>query len=198
VASDSRIPLDDGREVAAKTGTHQLGDTGENSAAWTVGYTPSISSAVWVGDPANSAIKDENGNDIFGRGVPGAIWQQFMDSYLAGTPKETFPPFKPIAGKAGPAADQIAPPTKNREVTAPTRTVEPTPTPTPEPEPTQEPEPTEETRQPERCTLFSCDTPTEPPGDSGGGGGSDQPPGGGGGFPGTGGGDSNNGRSRGF
>ncbi|MDQ3904218.1 MAG: penicillin-binding protein [Actinomycetota bacterium] len=96
VARSSQIPLTGGRQVAAKTGTHQLGDTGHNSAAWTIGYTPSISTAVWVGDPANSAIKNANGADIFGRGLPGAIWQRFMNSSLQGTPREVFPPLERI------------------------------------------------------------------------------------------------------
>ncbi|MBV9650899.1 MAG: penicillin-binding protein [Pseudonocardiales bacterium] len=96
VARSSQIPLAGGRQVAAKTGTSQLGDTGRNSAAWMVGYTPSISTAVWVGDPANSAIKNANGADIFGRGLPGEIWQRFMNAYLQGTRMERFPPFTVI------------------------------------------------------------------------------------------------------
>jgi membrane peptidoglycan carboxypeptidase len=92
VARSSQIPLASGRQVAAKTGTSQLGNTGHNSTAWTVGYTPSISTAVWVGDPTNSAIKSTNGADIFGRGLPGEIWQRFMNSYLQGTRMEVFPP----------------------------------------------------------------------------------------------------------
>ena len=38
-----------GRPSAAKTGTTQLGDTTANKDAWMVGYTPSLSTAVWVG-----------------------------------------------------------------------------------------------------------------------------------------------------
>ena len=38
----------DGRR-AAKTGTTQLGDTDANKDAWMVGFTPSLSTAVWVG-----------------------------------------------------------------------------------------------------------------------------------------------------
>jgi membrane peptidoglycan carboxypeptidase len=103
--------------VAAKTGTHQRGDTGSNSAAWTVGYTPSISTAIWVGDPANSAIKDESGGDIFGRGLPGSIWQRFMNAYLMATPLETFPAFKLIGPAAAPpVADPVTPrPAPRRE-----------------------------------------------------------------------------------
>jgi membrane peptidoglycan carboxypeptidase len=96
VARSSQIPLAGGRQVAAKTGTSQLGETGHNSTAWTVGYTPSISTAVWVGDPTNAAIKNANGADIFGRGLPGEIWQRFMNVYLQGTRSEVFRPFELI------------------------------------------------------------------------------------------------------
>ncbi|MGH3917215.1 MAG: transglycosylase domain-containing protein [Pseudonocardiaceae bacterium] len=166
VAGASQIPLDGSREVAAKTGTHQRGDTGSNSAAWTVGYTPSISTAVWVGDPANSAIKDRGGNDIFGRGLPGAIWQRFMNSYLKGTPKETFPPVKLIVGKtAGPAAAQVPPPpSEQRENREPARTPQPTRTIEIQPRPT--PELDRPTAPPfrDRCFPFRCDDePTEDP-----------------------------------
>jgi membrane peptidoglycan carboxypeptidase len=125
VARSSQMPLAGGRQIAAKTGTHQRGDTGTNSAAWTVGYTPSISTAVWVGDPANSAIKNSNGSDIFGRGLPGVIWQRFMNAYLMSTPMEIFPPFKLI----GPAPPVVKPPpmSRNREPrnTTPSATREP-------------------------------------------------------------------------
>lgn len=61
-----------------------------------MGYTSSISTAVWVSDPANSAIKNVDGADIFGRGLPGEIWQRFINSYLQNTRMEMFPPFKLI------------------------------------------------------------------------------------------------------
>jgi membrane peptidoglycan carboxypeptidase len=118
VARSSQIPLAGGRQVAAKTGTHQLGDTGHNAAAWTIGYTPSISTAVWVGDPANSAIRNANGADIFGRGVPGAIWQHFMNSYLQGTPRQAFPPFE-LIGPPPPTTRSPAWRTDNRRNTDP-------------------------------------------------------------------------------
>ncbi len=157
VARSSKIPLDGGRQVAAKTGTHQRGDTGANSAAWTVGYTPSISTAVWVGDPANSAIKNSTGGDVFGRGLPGAIWQRFMNSYLTGTPMETFPEFT-LIGPAPPPPVLAAPPTSTKR--EPTRT-----RPSTRPEPDFESflpspiEPAEEETEPSSrdCLPFRCD-----------------------------------------
>ncbi|MGH8968128.1 MAG: penicillin-binding transpeptidase domain-containing protein, partial [Actinomycetes bacterium] len=169
VARSSQIPLEGGRQVAAKTGTHQRGDTGSNSAAWTVGYTPSISTAVWVGDPANSAIKNSTGGDIFGRGLPGAVWQRFMNSYLAGTPMETFPEFKLIGPAASPPV-QAAPPTSAKREPARTR-----PSARPEPDferflPTPV-EPEEESSKPSsrNCFPFGCDD-SPPEGDEEGGG----------------------------
>jgi len=49
VAGYSGDDLADGRPTAAKTGTQQFGDTAFNSDAWMVGFTPQISTAVWVG-----------------------------------------------------------------------------------------------------------------------------------------------------
>ena len=49
VASYSDEPLDEGRESAAKTGTQQYRSTEGNSDAWMAGFTPQVSSAVWVG-----------------------------------------------------------------------------------------------------------------------------------------------------
>ena len=188
VAGASGIPLDGGRQVAAKTGTHQLGDTGSNAAAWTIGYTPSISTAVWVGDPANTAIVNANGGDIFGRGVPGAIWQRFMDDYLEGTDAERFPPFDPIGGRSGPAADEVA--VSNRgdsgvrdrpDAQLPSSAPPPPPL-EPEPEPT-EIEPPDVPFQPpnaDPCFPFGCDEPGPAPEDPGFGvgGGPSRPPGG--------------------
>ena len=82
-----------GRECAGKTGTHELpDDASQNSKAWMVGYTPSLSASVWVGrDEGNVALRDAKGNPIFGSGVPGQIWKKFMDKALEGTAAEPFP-----------------------------------------------------------------------------------------------------------
>ncbi|MBV9312340.1 MAG: penicillin-binding protein [Pseudonocardia sp.] len=96
VARSSRITLSDGRAVAVKTGTVQSRIEGQNNDAWTVGYTPSISTAVWVGTDDNSPIKTSTGSPIYGRMLPGSIWQQFMSSALRGKPKESFSKFVPL------------------------------------------------------------------------------------------------------
>ncbi|WP_344030595.1 transglycosylase domain-containing protein, partial [Pseudonocardia kongjuensis] len=107
VASSSRIGLNGGRPVAVKTGTVQSSVEGQNNDAWTVGYTPSVSTAVWVGTDDNSPIRNASGNAIFGRMLPGQIWQSFMDDVLRGTPPEQFSSFRPI-GEAPPARNVSA------------------------------------------------------------------------------------------
>lgn len=77
-----------GRPSAAKTGTAQLGDTGQNKDAWMVGFTPSLSTAVWVGTPDGKAIQTSWGGAIYGSGLPSDIWKETMDGALAGTPAE--------------------------------------------------------------------------------------------------------------
>ena len=49
VARTSGIAPSDGRPVAAKTGTVGIQDTGDSSDGWTVGFTPQVSAASWVG-----------------------------------------------------------------------------------------------------------------------------------------------------
>ncbi|HNU95908.1 MAG TPA: PBP1A family penicillin-binding protein [Candidatus Magasanikbacteria bacterium] len=68
------------RPVAAKTGT-----TNDNKDAWTMGYTPSLVTGVWVGNTKPSPMK-AGGNKL-----AGVIFNQFMKETLAGTPAENFP-----------------------------------------------------------------------------------------------------------
>ena len=105
-----------GRPSAAKTGTVQLGDTGAtkeaNKDAWMVGYTPSLSTAVWVGTvPDNVPLVTASGAEVYGSGLPSDIWKSTMDSALKGTSNETFPKPTSIGGYAGvPAAPPPPPP----------------------------------------------------------------------------------------
>lgn len=70
------------RPVAAKSGT-----TENNRDAWTIGYTPSISVAVWVGnnEPNKTMVKGADGSY-----VAAPIWNKFMRQYLTGKPVEQF------------------------------------------------------------------------------------------------------------
>lgn len=68
-----------GRPAAGKTGT-----TDTNIDAWFVGYTPNLSTAVWVGDDNNQSIH------MYGSGAPLSIWHDFMVNALAATPARNF------------------------------------------------------------------------------------------------------------
>ncbi|MEE2032642.1 transglycosylase domain-containing protein [Rhodococcus chondri] len=94
-----------GRPSAAKTGTTQLGDTGLNKDAWMVGYTPSLSTAVWIGTPDAGPITNLWGGSIYGSSLPADIWKDTMDGALTGTEVESFPWPAPINGQAGVPSD---------------------------------------------------------------------------------------------
>jgi membrane peptidoglycan carboxypeptidase len=86
-----------GRAVAAKTGTAQLeGSAKDNRDAWFVGFTPGKATAVWVGTDKSDPIRDSRGNPIFGSGLPGKIWHEFMKTATEDDPTEPFSTFVPI------------------------------------------------------------------------------------------------------
>lgn len=94
--------LDGGeRPSASKTGTTQLGDTGQNKDAWMVGYTPQLSTAVWVGTDKGDALTNYSGATIYGSGLPAQIWRTAMNGALDGKPIEQFPEPTEIGGVAG-------------------------------------------------------------------------------------------------
>ena len=77
----SPLILGDDRPIAAKTGTTQ-----EFRDAWTIGYTPSLSVGVWVGNNDNRPMKS-GADGVF---VAAPIWKDFMLSALGSAPKENF------------------------------------------------------------------------------------------------------------
>ncbi|WFR74436.1 transglycosylase domain-containing protein [Prescottella defluvii] len=117
-----------GRPSASKTGTAQLGDTGSNKDAWMVGYTPSLSTAVWVGTEQGLPLVNSYGGMIYGSGLPSDIWKGTMDGALKGTDVEKFPTPEPIAGQAG-VPEYSAPAAPKTTAAAPTSTTQPTTTP---------------------------------------------------------------------
>ncbi|MBI5230583.1 MAG: PBP1A family penicillin-binding protein [Coriobacteriales bacterium] len=77
---------DIGRPAAGKTGTTQ-----EYRDAWFVGYTPQLSTAVWVGYPeAQREMDDVHGITVTGGSFPARIWHDFMTAALSKAPIEDF------------------------------------------------------------------------------------------------------------
>ncbi|MEJ5997859.1 transglycosylase domain-containing protein [Corynebacterium sp. H130] len=98
IAAWSNGALAGGRPSAAKTGTAQLGDTGNNKDAWMIGATPQLTTAVWVGTVDNSALLNAWGGNMYGAGLPTQIWKSVMDKSLSGKDFEYFPEAEPIIG----------------------------------------------------------------------------------------------------
>lgn len=70
-----------GRPVAGKTGTSQ-----EHRDAWFVGYTPELSTAVWVGYPdPTPMVPPETPFKVTGGTWPAQIWARYANSALVGT-----------------------------------------------------------------------------------------------------------------
>lgn len=69
-----------GRPVAAKTGT-----TNDYKDAWTMGYTPSLVTGVWVGNNDNRPMTKAGGS-----AAAAPIWHDYMMKALAGSKVEQF------------------------------------------------------------------------------------------------------------
>ncbi|MFC5056760.1 transglycosylase domain-containing protein [Saccharothrix xinjiangensis] len=183
VLKHSKIECAGGRDCAGKTGTHELpDDASQNSKAWMVGYTPTLSASVWIGkDAGNVALQDADGDPIFGSGLPGQIWKKFMDNALAGTESGKFPKAKPMGQYENP-----------RPVVTTTKSTNPSRDREPEPDednnssapPTSSTTTPTTTRPPRPCTGLVCPTtptttPTSDEEEPGGPGNNIRPPGGG-------------------
>jgi len=87
-----------GKPAAGKTGTTQ-----DNKDAWFVGYTPSLTAAVWMGYPdklpdgtvptmnSESAVSRSHGlRGVTGGTLPAEIWRKFMRAVTEGVDTGTF------------------------------------------------------------------------------------------------------------
>ncbi|HUP70903.1 MAG TPA: PBP1A family penicillin-binding protein [Acidimicrobiales bacterium] len=75
------------RQVAGKTGTSQ-----EWENAWFVGYTPQLSTAVWMGSPVgNVPMKNVGGRNVTGGSYPARIWGAYTAAALGDAPVVNFP-----------------------------------------------------------------------------------------------------------
>jgi membrane peptidoglycan carboxypeptidase len=98
----------DGRPAAGKTGT-----TEHNRDAWFTGYTPQLSTAVWLGRPDNSPLRGVLGSSsgVYGATIPAQIWKAYTDAALQGQPVLDFPPraYVGSGGSIGDSPRSVAP-----------------------------------------------------------------------------------------
>ena len=74
--------------AAGKTGT-----TERNADAWFVGFTPYLTTAIWMGNPDTNTVSMENLNGVtnFGGTYPATIWRAFNEPVHDGLPLVGFP-----------------------------------------------------------------------------------------------------------
>lgn len=83
--------LADGRQAAGKTGT-----TDNHKQSWFAGYTPQLSTAIWVGSPIREYDMDgitlggRFYDQVFGGTIAAPIWKDVMNSASADMKKRTF------------------------------------------------------------------------------------------------------------
>lgn len=82
-----------GRPTAGKTGTSD-----GNAQSWFVGYTPQLTTAVWVGNPVhptrhmfNVSMAGKSCASMTGACYAAPIWRRIMDGVLSGEPVEPMP-----------------------------------------------------------------------------------------------------------
>ena len=129
-----------------------------------VGYTPSLSTAVWMGSDAREPIVNARGQIVYGAGLPGAIWQQFMNTVLEGSPEEDLPDSPAIRGDTGNGVPEPVVTQEPVQTQAPAPTTQTAPTTTPAAPTTQEPAPSSPSQPEVTGPVVSS------PGGGGGGG----------------------------
>jgi membrane peptidoglycan carboxypeptidase len=183
VISHSNLKCPTGHECAGKTGTQQYAMQDKdpssyanlNAQTWMVGYTPSVSAAVWVGGDGNQPLHDAKGKPIYGSTIAGPTWQKFLNYYLKGKPPEKFDKVAPLGKDVN---EVTTTPTKPSDT--PSTTTTPT---SPESSDSTEPSDTETntSSRPGRPSTSrpgpGTGLPFEPGNNGGGGGGVAAPPG---------------------
>lgn len=93
VSGTARRSALEGRVSAGKTGTQD-----DNTNSWMVGFTPELTTAVWVGHPDRylpmNGIRefvDVGVDRVIGGTFPARIWKATMDVALTGRPATSFP-----------------------------------------------------------------------------------------------------------
>ncbi|MFD7310951.1 transglycosylase domain-containing protein [Promicromonospora sp. NPDC059942] len=101
--------LADGRPVAGKTGT-----TNDAMQSWFTGYTPELSTSVWVGEASGNVPHmnvylpsmswygaSAKAGPMYGGTIAAPTWRRYMDQAMADLPKTAFPaPDPALVGKA--------------------------------------------------------------------------------------------------
>lgn len=108
ISGGTGTAADIGRPAAGKTGTAQ-----EHRAAWFVGYTPQLSTAVWMGyaDAPRPLVGIKGVASVFGGGFPAQTWAAFMRAALTDQPVAGFVAPGPLPSPLAPSpVDEVTTP----------------------------------------------------------------------------------------
>jgi len=110
-------------QIAGKTGT-----TDDYGDAWFIGYTPKLTTAVWMGwaDGSSRKMTDIRGRKVNGGSFPATMWKRFMSSATQGSDAGTFPDVTSFPGQRVRGVNAILP-TTTTSSTSTTSTSTPTP-----------------------------------------------------------------------
>ena len=125
----------------------KTGSADENRDAWFVGYTPTLSTSVWMGysDSNTRSLHNIKGvSRVYGGTIPAATWKAFMGPALEDAPAADFPKAAPLSGDVTAGArrapiDITPPPTTPLLQVAPPVTLFPNTTTTLRPGPFNQP-----------------------------------------------------------
>ena len=79
----------------------KTGSTDDNADAWFVGYTPALSTAIWMGysDSNTKSLKNIKGvSTVYGGTIPASTWKAYMGEALKNAPAADFPKPAALAG----------------------------------------------------------------------------------------------------
>jgi penicillin-binding protein 1A len=82
----------------------KTGSTENNVDAWFVGYTPALSTAIWMGysDSNTKSLRNIKGTSIvYGGTIPAATWKDYMGQALKDAPEADFPRPAALSGDIG-------------------------------------------------------------------------------------------------
>ncbi|MEY2425850.1 MAG: penicillin-binding protein [Actinomycetota bacterium] len=93
ITSGTGTAADIGRPAAGKTGS-----TNDNADAWFVGYTPTLSTAVWMGRTTGREplLNIKGVRRVYGGTIPARTWKAFMSAALKDVPVSDFNEPAPI------------------------------------------------------------------------------------------------------
>ena len=159
-----------GSPVAGKTGT-----TENSGDAWFIGYTPHITTAMWMGyaNSARSMDGFRGMSSVTGGSIPAELWHDYMAAAIQSHPQlgGAFPPPVSLAGKnlmsalLAPTSTSVTtagPPTTpvTTATTTPASTTATTTKPAPAPAPAPKPKPKSTTTAPPPPTTTTVPAPT--------------------------------------